>query len=163
MAVDAFMKIDDLVGDSKDSKHEKEIEVLSWSWGMSQLGSTHSGTGGGSGKVSVQDLSFVKRIDNTSPNLIAMCCSGQHFKKGQLTVRKAGGPDAVEYLIIKLEDMIISNYSTGGSGEGGEVIHENVTLNFGKFMVQYTPQDKVGKALPCVSAGFNIATNKKEG
>ena len=43
MSIDAFIKIYDLVGDSADDKHAKEIEVLSWSWGMSQMGSTHSG------------------------------------------------------------------------------------------------------------------------
>lgn len=159
MAIDAFFKIDDLKGDSVDDKHANEIEVLSWSWGMSQLGSTHSGQGGGSGKVSVQDLSFVKRIDASSPNLMQMCCSGKHFKEGLLTVRKAGGKTPVEYLKIKLEDMIVSNYSTGGSGEGGEVIHENVTLNFAKFAVTYTPQDKAGTALGAINATWNIQKN----
>jgi type VI secretion system secreted protein Hcp len=160
MAIDAFIKIDDLVGDSTDDKHPKEIEVLSWSWGMSQLGSTHSGTGGGSGKVSVQDLSFVKKIDSSSPNLIQMCCSGKHFTSGLLTVRKAGGKTPVEYLKIKLEDMIVSNYSTGGSGEGHEVIHENITLNFAKFTVIYTPQDKAGTAMGAINACFDIQKNK---
>jgi len=160
MAIDAFIKIDDLVGDSIDDAHKKEIEVLSWSWGMSQLGSTHSGTGSGSGKVSVQDLSFVKRIDSSTPNLIQMCCSGAHFNKGVLTLRKAGGKSPVEYLKITLEKMIVSNYSTGGSGEGGEVIHENITLNFAQFKVEYTPQDDKGKPLPGCNAAFNIATNK---
>ena len=160
MAVDAFMKIDDLVGDSQDDKHAKEIEVLSWSWGMSQLGSTHSGHGSGSGKVSVQDLSFVKRIDASSPNLIKMCCSGKHFKEGYLTVRKAGGKTPVEYLKIKLEEMIVSNYSTGGSGEGGEIIHENITLNFAKFAVTYTPQDKTGAAMGAINVTYDIQKNK---
>jgi type VI secretion system secreted protein Hcp len=160
MAIDAFIKIDDLVGDSADDKHAKEIEVLSWSWGMSQHGSTHSGTGGGSGKVSVQDLSFVKRIDASSPNLIQMCCSGKHFSSGLLTVRKAGGKTPVEYLKIKLEDMIVSNYSTGGSGEGGEIIHENVTLNFARFTVTYTPQDKAGAACGAINAQYDIQKNK---
>jgi len=163
MAVDAFMKIDDLVGESADKERSKEIEVLSWSWGMSQLGSTHSGTGGGSGKVSVQDLSFVKKIDTTSPNIIAMCCSGKHYKEATLTLRKAGSKGPVNYLVIKMEELIISNYSTGGSGEGSEILHENVTLNFGKFMVTYTPQDKNGDALPKLSAGFDIAANTKHG
>lgn len=160
MAIDAFIKIDDLVGDSQDDKHAKEIEVLSWSWGMSQLGSTHSGQGGGSGKVSVQDLSFVKRIDASSPNLIQMCCSGKHFTQALLTVRKAGGKTPVEYLKIKLEDLIVSNYSTGGSGEGGEIIHENVTLNFARFTVTYTPQDKAGAAMGAINAQYDIQKNK---
>jgi len=161
MAIDAFFKIDDLKGDSVDDKHKDEIEVLSWSWGMSQLGSTHSAQGGGSGKVSVQDLSFVKRIDASSPNLIQFCCLGSHMKTALLTVRKAGTKGPVEYLKIKLEELIVSNYSTGGSGEGGEIIHENVTLNFAKFEVTYTPQDTGGLGGGAVKATWNIAKNCK--
>ena len=159
MAIDAFIKIDDLKGDSIDEKHTGEIEVLSWSWGLSQLGSTHSGTGGGSGKVSVQDLSITKRCDASTSNLIKMCCSGHHFKQALLTLRKAGGKTPVEYLKIKLQDIIVSSYSTGGSGEGGEIIHENISLNFAKVTVEYTPQDKTGAAQAAMSASCNIPGN----
>src|SRR5215208_5407782 len=101
MAVDMFMKIDDLKGESLVKGHESSMELLSWSWGMSQSGSTHSGGGGGSGKVSVQDLTFTKYIDTATPNLVKFCCNGKHFKEAKLTVRKAGS-SPVEYLTIKL-------------------------------------------------------------
>ncbi|HEY4185933.1 MAG TPA: type VI secretion system tube protein Hcp [Polyangia bacterium] len=158
MAMDMFLKIDDLVGDSLDEKHPNEIQVLSWSWGMSQSGSTHAASGGGSGKVNVQDLTFMKNIDTTTTNLIKMCCSGNHFKHALLTVRKAGGKAAVEYLKIKMQDLIISNISTGGSG-GSDLITESVTLNFAKVSVDYTPQDKTGAAGSVMSAAWNIPVN----
>jgi len=158
MAVDMFLKIDDLKGESQDHKHPNEILVLSWSWGMSQSGSTHAGPGGGSGKVNVQDLSFTKHIDDSTPNLIQFCCNGSHFKQALLTVRKAGGKDQVEYLKIKLQDIIISAVSTGGSG-GEDRITENVTLNFGKFDVTFTPQTATGAAGASKSATWNIPAN----
>jgi len=158
MAMDMFLKIDDLKGDSIDETHPNEIQVLSWSWGMSQSGSTHSATGGGAGKVNVQDLSFMKNIDTTTTNLIKACCSGAHFKQALLTVRKAGGKTAVEYLKIKMQDLIISNISTGGSG-GGDMITESVTLNFGQVSLDYTPQDKTGAAGSTMSAAWNIPKN----
>ena len=158
MAMDMFLKIDDLVGDSLDEKHPNEIQVLSWSWGLSQSGSTHAASGGGSGKVNVQDLTFMKNIDTTTTNLIKMCCSGNHFKQALLTVRKAGGKAAVEYLKIKMQDLIISNISTGGSG-GSDLITESVTLNFAKVSLDYTPQDKTGAAGSVMSAAWNIPVN----
>ncbi len=99
MANDIFLKIDDLVGDSKDKatpSHKDEIQVLGFSWGMTQTGTTHNATGGGSGKVSVNDISFTKRVDTTSTNLIKHCCNGHHFKQAVFTVRKAGGKQPVE-------------------------------------------------------------------
>jgi type VI secretion system secreted protein Hcp len=161
MAVDMFLKIDDLKGESVDHKHKGEIQVLSWSWGMSQSGSTHHGPGSGSGKVNVQDLSFTKHIDDATPNLIQFCCSGNHFKQALLTVRKAGGKDQVEYLKIKLQDIIISAVSTGGSG-GEDRITENVTLNFGKFEVTYTPQTETGAAGPSKQVTWNIPSNHEK-
>src|SRR5438270_10620750 len=99
MAVDMFIKIDDIKGESADAKHKDEIQVLSWSWGMSQSGTTHDGAGGGAGKVNVQDLTFTKYVDSSSPNLIKFCCNGKHFKQGLLTIRKAG-EHPLEYLKI---------------------------------------------------------------
>ena len=66
MAVDAFLKMD-VKGESVVDGHEESIQILSWSWGMSQTGTTHRGTGGGAGKVDVQDLSFTHFVDSASP------------------------------------------------------------------------------------------------
>src|SRR3569832_1186829 len=157
MAMDMFLKIDDLKGDSIDEKHPNEIQVLSWSWGMSQSGSTHSATGGGAGKVNVQDLSFMKNNDTTTTNLIKANYNSTHFKSALLTVRKAGGKSAVEYLKIKMQDLIVSNVSTGGSGGG--MITESVTLNFAMVSLDYTPQDKTNTPKSVMSAAWNIPVN----
>jgi type VI secretion system secreted protein Hcp len=158
MAVDMFLKIDDIKGESPDLLgHADEIQVLSWSWGMTQSGSTHVGSGGGSGKVNVQDISFTKYIDLSTPNLIKMCCSGKHFKQGVLVVRKAGDKP-VEYLKIKLSDLLISSVSIGAGG-GEDRLTETVTLNFGKFDLDYTPQKKDGTAGSQVSVSWNIPGN----
>lgn len=159
MAVDILLKLDDVKGESVVKKHEGWIDVLSWSWGMTQSGSTHTATGGGSGKVNVQDLSFTKHIDMSTHNLIKMCCSGKHFKEATLKLRKAGG-DAVEYLKVTLKDIIISSVSTGGSG-GDDRITESVTLNFGSFKVEYTPQVAAGTGGGGCVASWNIATNSE--
>ena len=92
-----FVKIGDLEGESKDKDHEKEIDVLSWSWGASQSGTFHYGGGGGAGKVNIQDISFTKWVDKSTPNLMRHCCNGKHFDEATLTVRKAGETPAIQF------------------------------------------------------------------
>jgi len=161
MAVDMFIKIAEIKGESADDKHKEEIDLLAWSFGASQSGSTHSATGGGSGKVNFQDISFTKYIDKASPTLLSTCASGKHIKEATLTVRKAGGKAPVEYLKIKLSDIIVAAYSTGGSG-GEDRLTENVTLNFAKVKFQYQPQKSDGtKDGGVLEMGWNIAENVK--
>lgn len=159
MAVDMFMKIGDVKGESKDSKHSKEIDVLAWSWGMMNSGSAGAGGGAGAGKVNVQDLSFTKWLDSSSPHLMLACCDGTHFDDATLIVRKAGGTP-VEYLKIKMTEVLVTAVSTGGSG-GEDRLTENVTLNFAKVNLDYVPQDDKGKAGTAIPMGWNIAENVK--
>jgi len=157
MAVDMFLKIDGVNGEARDKVHGKEIDVLSWSWGMDNNGSAHVLGGAGCGKVDVQDLSFSKYVDSASPKLMKACCSGAHFANALLTVRKAGGTP-VEYIKIKMEEVFISSVSTGGSG-GEDRLTENVSLNFAKVNVDYTPQDAKGAAGTAIPFGWDIAAN----
>src|ERR1041384_8656459 len=90
MAMDMFIKIGELKGESRDKVHKDEIDVLAWSWGVSNSGSAHVGGGAGAGKCNVQDVSFTKYIDKSSPDLMLACCNGKHFDKATLIVRKAG-------------------------------------------------------------------------
>lgn len=159
MAVDMFIKIGDVKGESQDKAHPGEIDVLAWSWGMSQSGTTHTGSGGGAGKVNVQDLSLTKYIDKASPDLMLACCNGKHYPEAVLVVRKAG-ENPLEYLKIKMEDLIISSVSTGGSG-GEDRLTENVTLNFGKVTVDYAEQSKTGSGGAKPTMTWNIAQNTK--
>src|SRR3954453_19249420 len=161
MAVDMFIKIGALKGESRDSVHKTEIDVLAWSWGISNSGSAHVGGGAGAGKCNVQDLSFTKYIDKSSPDLMLACCNGKHFDKATLVVRKAG-EQPLEYLTINLTEVLITSVSTGGSG-GEDRLTENVTLNFAKVQVTYTEQDPQGKPkTPAKEMTWNIAENVKE-
>ena len=159
MAVDMFLKIKDIKGEAKDKTHKDTIDVLAWSWGASNSGSTHVGGGGGSGKVNVQDLSFTKYIDKSSPDLFLHCCNGKHIGEALLTVRKAGDTP-LEYLKITLTDVMVTSVSTGGSG-GEDRLTENVTLNFAAVKVHYTEQDAKGGAASQPQAGWDIKQNVK--
>jgi type VI secretion system secreted protein Hcp len=159
MAMDMFIKIGDLKGESRDKVHKEEIDILAWSWGMSNSGSAHVGGGAGAGKVNVQDISFTKWLDKTSPDLMLACCNGKHFDKAVITVRKAG-EQPLEYLIITLEELMITSVSTGGSG-GEDRLTENVTLNFARVKVNYKEQTPTGGVGEKPEMGWNIAENVK--
>lgn len=159
MAMDMFLDLDGIKGEAQDGTHKDKIDVLAFSWGASQAGTTHGGSGSGAGKVSVQDVSVTKYVDKSTPTLLLHCCNGKHISKGKLIVRKAG-EKPLEYLVFELEDIIISHVSTGGSG-GEDRLTENVTLNFGKFKEIYTTQAKDGSAGPKVEAAWDIPKNEK--
>ncbi|TAH43467.1 MAG: type VI secretion system tube protein Hcp [Betaproteobacteria bacterium] len=158
MAVDMFIKIGDIEGESTDGKHEKEVDVLSWSWGMSQSGTTHMGGGGGSGKVSVQDISITKYVDAATHALIKACCDGTHYPEAKLTVRKAG-KEALEYIKLTMKEVIVTSVSTGGSG-GEDRLTESISLNFAEFKLEYTPQNPDGTGGSAKEACWNIAKNE---
>jgi len=107
MASDIFAKIGDIKGESLDDKHKGEVEVLSWSWGVTQSGTMAHGGGGGEGKANFNDFNFTHHIDKASPVLMKACATGEHIKEATITVRKAGKGQQ-EFLIIKMTDIIIT-------------------------------------------------------
>jgi type VI secretion system secreted protein Hcp len=158
MAIDTFLKVGDVKGESQVKGFEDQIQVLAWSWGMSQSGTTHIGAGGGAGKVNVQDLSFTHYVDASTPTLMHACCTGKHFPDATLTMRKAGG-DPLPYYTVKLKDLIVTSVSSGGSS-GEDLLTENVTLNFASFEVAYQPQDAKGaKKGGAIEVKYDIAKN----
>jgi len=114
MAVDIFLKLDPVKRRIQGEKHNDEIDVLSWSFGESQSGTFHSGSGGGAGKVNVQDLHFTHFVDKATADLFKVCANGKHIEEGVLVVRKAGDKP-LEYLKIEMKHILVSSVSTGGS------------------------------------------------
>jgi len=161
MAVDMFLKIGDIKGESLDKVYKDWIDVLAWSWGLSQSGTAHMGPGAGGGKVSIQDMSFTKFVDRSSANLMLKCCNGKHYPEATLVVRKSG-ETPLEYYKVKMTDVMISSISTGGSG-GEDRVTENVSLNFAKVQVLYTPQKPDGTKDAGVEMVWSIAENVGSG
>lgn len=157
MAFDCFLKLGDIDGEAKDDTYRDWIDVLSWSWGLSQSGTMSMGGGGGAGKVNVQDLSITKYVDSSSTNCYLKCCNGKHYDEAKLIVRKAG-EFPVEYMKITMQEVLISSISSGGSG-GEDRVTENVTMNFAKVKVEYTPQAPDGSPEAVMDAGWDIEGN----
>lgn len=159
-AIDFFLKLEGIEGEAQDEKHKGEIEITSFSWGASNVGSGNVGTGSGTGKVSVQDLSVTKFMDKSSVPLFVACCTGKHIPTLTLTARRAGGDKQVEYCIIKGSEVYVSGFSNGGS-DPSVLASETVSFNFSKIELKYTPQKEDGSAGPAVHGGWDIKVNKK--
>jgi type VI secretion system secreted protein Hcp len=158
MAADIFAKLGDIKGESIDDKHKDEIEVLSYSWGVTNAGSMSFGTGGGEGKASFQDLSFTHKIDKASPVLMQTCATGVHLKEATITHRKAGKGQQ-EYLVIKMNDVIVTGVTHGGTGSDGS--SENVTIAFAKVNVEYKPQKPDGSLDAGIHFKYDLKAQKE--
>ena len=157
MAIDIFAKLGDIKGESIDSKLKDEIEVLSFSWGVSNPASHSSGGGAGAGRATFQDLSIVHKIDKATPSLLAACATGQHLKEATITHRKAGKGQQ-EYLIVKMNDVLVTGVVHGGAG--GSPASESVSLVFAKVDLEYKPQKADGSLDAGIHFKYDIKGNK---
>jgi type VI secretion system secreted protein Hcp len=155
MAADIFAKLGDIKGESLDSKHKDEVEVLSWSWGVD---ASSSAAGAGSGKANFNDFHFTHHIDKASPNLLKACATGEHIKEATITARKAGKGQQ-EFLIIKMNDVIITSVAVSGSGDTAAMA-ESVALRFGKVDLEYKPQKADGSLDAGLHFKYDIKANK---
>ena len=132
-------------GSSKHKKHTNEIPILAWSWGASNTGDLHGGSGASGGKAHVQDISVTKYVDTSSSALLNAVCTGGRIDQAWLYVTNATG-EQTDFLTMELsEGILVTSYSTGGSG-GEDRLTENITLHFGKFKYSFQPQDDKGAA-----------------
>lgn len=160
MPADYFLKLDPKVeGESTDEKHKGEIELESWSFGVSNTSSMLQGGGGGSGKSMPLDFHMTKKTDKSTARLAQAVAMGDHFKTAIITVRKAGGSQQ-EYLTITLNDVFISSYQAGGSGNGNLPM-EQLSLNYSKILQEYKEQKPDGTLGGSVKLGYDWQKNVK--
>jgi type VI secretion system secreted protein Hcp len=160
---DAFLKVDGLDGESNDSKHKGEMEILSFHWGVTQqITGTTSSAGTFTGqRADLSPLIVTKQFDKASPKAAQACAAGDHFKSAILTLCRAAG-DKQPYMEYKLTDVLISAYRVGGSGKGdGGVPLEEVAFSYGKIELAYTQVGLDGKAGGNVTGGWDLKENKK--
>jgi type VI secretion system Hcp family effector len=163
MAADGFLKLDGIKGESMVDGHIGEIDILDVNFALHQIGSGAYGGGSGTGKVDFHDISFVKRFDVSSPTLMGKCADGTHIKTGLVVLRKAAGTDnkPLDYLKIKMEEIIVSAVTPSGLGSGDGM--EHITLNFAKIVMDYTAQTATGGKGDNVTFGWDVKAGKKIG
>ena len=155
--VDYFLKMDGVAGDSHDAHHRDEIEVLSFSWGESNLSAPSSGTGGGAGRVEMEDFHFTTLTGSASPKLMLLCANGRHVVSAVLVVRRPG-PSLQEFLKLTFSDVTVSSYRIGGST--GDVPVDQVSLRFGKVQIDLKPLKATGALGAAIHGGWDVKLNK---
>jgi type VI secretion system secreted protein Hcp len=158
VAVDVFLKLDGIEGESQDARHRGEIDVDTYSWGAANpVGHTGTGTGAGSGRVTFQDFSFTAPVSKASPKLFLACASGQHVRSAVLTVRKSGAQQQ-DFLKVTMTDVTVSGYTQAADGDA-TVPLDLVTLTFARFQVSYAAQRSDGSLETPITAGWDLKTN----
>ena len=159
MAVDMFLKLDAIKGESADSKHKDWIEVLSYSWGVSNPNHATDPAGSGQGRSEFQDFHFSSRTQKSSPQLFLHCATGEHIKEATITTRKATGKE-VDYLVIKMTDCLVSSYEMDANGGGRSSYPlDQVSMNFAKFQIDYKELNAKGSVVGTSSASYDLKQN----
>jgi type VI secretion system secreted protein Hcp len=162
MASDYLLEIDGIKGEAQDSKHKETVEIDSFSLGLSHPGSFALGTGGSTGKASFQDVHFTTKVNKASPNLMMACATGKHLSKVTLHVRKATGDGGQqEYMTVKLEDVLVSSWQSGGHSGDESLPSDQFSLNYAKIEIVYKPQDEKGALGADVTGRYDIKAQTK--
>jgi type VI secretion system secreted protein Hcp len=162
MAVDYFLDLDGVQGESEDAAHKDKIQVLSFSWGARQPGNFGNTAGGSAGKASFADFSFTMQTSKATPKLMQACASGKHIAKAMLYCRKSTGDGGQQdYMIWTMSPVIVSSYHSGGSS-GAEIPIDSVSLNYGAVNIEYKMQgDTAGSLTTAGTFKWNITQNKE--
>lgn len=161
MAMDCFLKIEGVNGESTREGFEKWIEIDNFSWGASNPTTIGPGTtGAAGGRVSLHGFSFMKRSDSASAEIFSHCCHGKHFPKAKVTMLKAtGDKKPLEFLVYEFEEVFVDAVSWGAS-RGDNEPQENVTFAFGKITVNYMPQTKTGAPGSPIRTSWDVTSGK---
>ncbi|HUG40012.1 MAG TPA: type VI secretion system tube protein Hcp [Longimicrobiales bacterium] len=152
MAFDAFLTIDGVESESTREGFEGQIELLSFHMGASNPSST-VGAGAGAGKAVLSSFNCTKVTDKASPGLFQACCQGKHYPKAKVTLHKAGGDKAVDYLVYEFDKVFVESIDWSGASGGDDRPVEQLSLAYGKVTVTYTPQTEKGaKGSPVVGS-----------
>ena len=155
MAFEYFLKLEGIEGESQRKGYEKQIEVLVFEWGE-----INPGSGGGAGKVEMEDFQVVMRSSKASPELFLACASGQHLKSDVLTALRLGKKSAIA-MRWTLSDVLVSSYQIGGAAVEEALPQEHIGLSFARIEVEYFPQKPDGSAGTPIKAGWDRKKNHK--
>jgi type VI secretion system secreted protein Hcp len=126
MALEAFLKIEGIPGESRKQGHADEIDILSFSFGASNPTTVGKGTGAGASQVSISSFSIMKGTDLSSAPLFLRCAKGEHIPTAIVTLRKAGGENPLEYLQYKFSKVYVDSIQWSGSSGGDDTPTESL-------------------------------------
>jgi type VI secretion system secreted protein Hcp len=157
-AMDMFLKVPNIPGESTAIDHKDEIEISSYSFGINNTTVVASG-GISGGKAVFKDLSLTKRVDKSSPPLMLACAGGRHLTEAILTIRRSGADKPTDFMRITLTDVIVSSIGSAGAA-GGDVPQESISFNYGKIKIEYFQQLGDGSVVPAGTFTWDLVAGK---
>ncbi|QYF92744.1 type VI secretion system tube protein Hcp [Massilia sp. PAMC28688] len=161
MAIDVYLQIDGIKGESTDSVHKDWIECKSVAWQVLQPKSATASTGGGhtAERTEHKDIVVTKLADLATPLLLQNCSSGKTIPKAKFVFLRADGKgERIKYFEIELENVLIS--SVAPAVAQGDILSEEVALKYSQVKWKYTQQKVGGGSGGNTSGGWNLAQNK---
>ncbi|WP_374584141.1 Hcp family type VI secretion system effector [Pseudoduganella sp.] len=161
MAIDVYLQIDGIKGESTDDRHKDWIECKSVSWGVEQPRSATSSTGGGhtAERCEHRDIVITKLADLASPILLQTCAAGRTIPKARLEFMRADAQgERVKYFEIELDNVLIGAVSPAVNE--GDILTEEVGFKFSKVRWKYTQQRISGGIGGNTSGGWDLAANR---
>jgi type VI secretion system secreted protein Hcp len=161
MAIDVYLQIEGVKGESNDDAHKGWIECLSVNFGVTQPRSATASTGGGhtAERAELSEISITKLADLSSPMLFQACACGKTYPKALLEFQRADGDGRpVKYMTVELENVLIGHW--GASVAEGSIPAEGLGLKFSRIKLKYTQQKVGGGASGNTMGGWDLATNR---
>lgn len=137
--VDFYLKLDGIDGESSADGHKGQIEILSFSFGVDQQGSSASGGGAGAGKPTLSDFHFSMATSKASPKLFLFCATGQHIPSATFVIHRDGDTNA--YYKVVLQDILVTSFQSSGSAHGDVVPTDQFSLNYAEVKFEHTAAD----------------------
>lgn len=161
MAIDVYLQIEGITGESADAAHQGWIEVSSAHWGVRQPKSATASTAGGhtAERCEHSSLTITKLADVSSPMLMQACSAGKTIPKAKLEFMRADGQGMpLKYYEVELENVLVG--SMDQTVHEGGILHDSIGLKFSKVRWKYTQQKIVGGAGGNTAGSWNLATNR---
>jgi type VI secretion system secreted protein Hcp len=155
-----FLKLEGIEGESQDTDHSSEIDVLAFALGISNAGTYDAGTGGNTGKAVFNDVSLTKYVDKSTPTLAQYCALGTAITTATISCNKQAGEKKVEYLKITLHNAVLTALSQSGAGGSTDPMMESLSLNFAGIEMDYTQQSNTGDAMGTTHFGRDVQKNQ---
>jgi type VI secretion system secreted protein Hcp len=156
---DMFLKMEGITGCTLDKAQKEWSDVLDWSWGVQQTGSSHHMSGSGEGKVFASDLTFTKWQDPATATFYQYCITGKHAPTATFLIRRAGGAPEKQ-LEIKMKQVIVTSVSSGMTDADGFQI-ETISLNFAEVEIIAHGQASSGSDSAPKTFAYSFSENDK--
>lgn len=156
MAVHSHLFIDGVDGPS--TSRTNHIDILSFSWGVSNTSTYGTGASGmesKAGRADFSNLTIMKVSDKTTPLLSDHCSSGNILSKVYILYSKPVGDKQQPYFRIWIKDALITSHQISGSAENPT---ESVSFAFQAVEVAYAPEKDDGSLDAAVRKGYNLET-----